>query len=196
MLFNTCFGKSFAPKLYRNPLRTGLKNHSYSWFPTHVSYQSYIEIHSKLDPEIIRFHYFRHRFRTKLYRNPLQTGFGHRSFGTIWTMFHTKTILKSAQNRFKKSFDFMISDTCFVRHCSITFVFCTSNRSTTYHYMYTPHVINLLTQPCQLSATDPWTPRPISSDHPTLPSPLPTHQPRFCFRRPLCINQDSQRGYK
>ena len=54
-----------APKLYRNPLKTESGHRSFSWFSTLVSQQSDIEIRSKLDSEVVHFHYFRHLFRTK-----------------------------------------------------------------------------------------------------------------------------------
>ena len=84
MIFDQCF----TPNLYKYLLKTARANRSFSSFLTAVSHQSYLNICSKLNSEIVHFHDFRHRF-------------------------HTKVIQISAQNQVRKSFIFMIYDQCF-----------------------------------------------------------------------------------
>ena len=75
MIFDQCF----TPNLYKYLLKTARANRSFSSFLTAVSHQSYLNICSKLNSEIVHFHDFRHRF-------------------------HTKVVQISAQNQVRKSF--------------------------------------------------------------------------------------------
>ena len=81
VISDTCF----APKLYKESLKAGCVNRSFSSFSTAASHQSYIRNRSKPDPEIVHFVISDTCFAPKLYKELLKAGCVNRSFSSFST---------------------------------------------------------------------------------------------------------------